>query len=97
MSQITKETVHHIAELSNLDVKGEEEKFASLLSDTLDYIKVLDELDTTNTKETFQVTGLTNVFQKDNENKATLSREDALSNAKRVVSNLVENDPVFNR
>ena len=97
MAQITKETVEHIAELANLTVSGEEEKFAKLLSDTIDYIKVLEELDTSNVQETFQVTGTTNVYQIDNENIATLTREGALSNAKKVVDNLVENEPVFNR
>jgi aspartyl/glutamyl-tRNA(Asn/Gln) amidotransferase C subunit len=94
---ITKEEVKKVAELAQLDVSGDEEKFADLLSDTLEYIKVLSELDTENVEETYQVTGLKNVFKVGKENYATVTKEEALSNAHEVVDGLVVTKAVFNR
>jgi len=94
---ISKEEVKKIGKLSELNVLGEEEKFSELLSDTISYVDILNELDTSNTPETYQVTGLTNVFQKGSENKATLTKEEALSNAKGVEDGLFVTDPVFDR
>ena len=71
--KITIEEVKKIAQMSKLNIEGDEEKFSQLLSQTLDYIKILDELDTSEVSETFQVTGLTNVYQ-DGSQKVTLSR-----------------------
>ena len=95
MNQISQEQVKHIAELSKLDVTGEEEKFSKLLSDTLDYIDVLDELDTSATSPTFQVGGSKNVFQEDDAVTATLSQEDAVSNGSDVINNLFGTEGVF--
>jgi aspartyl-tRNA(Asn)/glutamyl-tRNA(Gln) amidotransferase subunit C len=93
---ISKEEVKKIAELSNLDVSGEEERFSELLSDTISYVDILNEVDTSNIPETYQVTGLTNIFQKGSENKTTLSKEEALSNVK-PEKGLFVTDPVFDR
>ena len=92
---ISAEDVKKVAQLSKLDVKGHEKRFAELFNDTLSHIDVLNELDTSNVPETFQVTGLENVFQKDNENKATLSQEKSLSNAGKKERGLVETKGVF--
>jgi aspartyl-tRNA(Asn)/glutamyl-tRNA(Gln) amidotransferase subunit C len=94
-AKITKEQVKHIAKLAKLEVSGEEERFAELLSDTLDYIEILNELDTSKVSETYQVTGLTNVYQKDDENKATITQKEALSNAKEVKGGLIVTKGVF--
>jgi len=93
--QITKEQVKKIAQLAKLDVTGQEEKFADLFTDTLKKIDVLRELDTSNVKETFQVTGLSNVFQGEESIRATLSKKEALSNAKEKVDGLFATEPVF--
>ncbi|AHB40150.1 MAG: hypothetical protein ACD_24C00255G0003 [uncultured bacterium] len=94
--KITIEEVKKIAQMSKLNIEGDEEKFSQLLSQTLDYIKILDELDTSEVSETFQVTGLTNVYQ-DGSQKVTLSREDALKNVKETARNLVVTKGVFDR
>ena len=94
--KITIEEVKKIAQMSKLNIEGDEEKFSQLLSQTLDYIKILDELDTSKVSETFQVTGLTNVYQ-DGSQKVTLSREDALKNVKETTRNLVVTKGVFDR
>lgn len=94
---ISKEEVKKIAELSELDVSGEEESFSELLSDTISYVDILNELDTSNVFETYQVTGLTNVFQRGSENSTTLSQKEALENAKEEENGLFVTDPVFDR
>jgi aspartyl-tRNA(Asn)/glutamyl-tRNA(Gln) amidotransferase subunit C len=95
---ITKEQVVKIAELCKLELTKEEvEKFSKLFSETLKVIAVLDELDTPNVKETYQVNGLMNVFQKDDENVATLTQKEVLKNAKKVEKGLIATDPVFDR
>lgn len=74
--------VPHIAKLANLKLKDEEiKKFEKQLSEVLDYIKKLEEIDTKNIEPTSQVTGLENVLRVD---KATesLPQEKALTQAK---------------
>ncbi len=93
---ISIDEVKKIAEMSKLDISGNEEKFSKLLSDTLDYVKILDELDTSKVKETFQVTGLKNVFQ-DGSQTVTLSKEEALKNVKNIEKDLVVTKGVFER
>jgi len=98
MSGISKDQLNHIAKLSNLPLKeGEDTKFSKLLSDTISYINVLNELDTSKVQETYQVTGLVNVFQKGDENVATLLQEDATKNANEVSKGLIVTKGVFER
>ncbi len=93
---ITAEQVKKIATLCKLKLTEEEvKKLSKLLSETLDYINVLDELDVTNTPETFQVTGLTNVFQDGSSN--TLSKKEALSNSKEIIRGMFATEAVFDR
>lgn len=87
--KITTEDVKKIAELAKLDVSGEEEKLAVMFTDTLEKMEILDELDTSKVEGTFQVTGLVNVYQKDLENRATLSQKDALAAAKEVLQDKI--------
>jgi aspartyl/glutamyl-tRNA(Asn/Gln) amidotransferase C subunit len=94
---ITQETVKKIAKLCKLDVTGIEEKLAVMFNDTLKSIEVLKELDLESLPETYQVTGLTNVFQKDGEPSGTLSKEKALMNAKETVNGLIVTQGVFDR
>lgn len=76
--------VKHIAKLANLRLTDKEvKKFSKQLSETLDYIKILDELDTSKVKPTSQVTGKYNQFREDKIEKSFSQRE-ALSNAKKT-------------
>lgn len=93
---ISKEEIKKLAKLADLDVSGQVDKLSDALSDTLDYVKTLQELDTSNTEGTFQVTGLTNIFQDDSEGDY-LSKEDALSNAHEEINGLFSTKAVFNR
>ena len=94
---ITQETVKKIAKLCKLDVTGIEEKLAVMFNDTLKSIEVLNELDLAALPETYQVTGLTNVFQKDGEPSDTLPKEKALSNANVKLNDLFVTEGVFDR
>lgn len=96
MNSITKKEIEHLAKLSNLPItKTESEKLNKLLSETINYIDVLNELDTNNVKETYQVNNLKNVYQIKNQNRQTLSVESATKNAKKIKDNLIVSMGVF--
>lgn len=80
-SKLIKAEVRHIAKLANLKLtKAEVEKFAKQLSETLEYIDILNELDTKGVEPTSQVTGLENVTREDKP-KTSLSQKEVLSGA----------------
>ncbi len=63
---ITKQEIKKIAELSRLSLTGEEEaRYAETISAALDYMKILDEVDTKNVEPLSQVTGLEGVVRVD--------------------------------
>ncbi len=98
MTKISKEEVKKLATLSNLVLTDNEiERFSELFSETLKYMDTLNELDTSNVSETYQITGLTNVFQKDGEDKTTLSQEASLRSAKEQEDSLFVTNAVFDR
>lgn len=73
--------VPHIAKLANLTLTDEEiKKFEKQLSEVLDYVKKLEEVDTKDVIETSQVTGLENVLREDKPS-TSLTAEEALTNA----------------
>jgi len=79
IKKIDKNTVTKISKLAYLPVsKNETVKFQKQLTDILNYVKILNELDTGEIKPTSQVTGLINVTRKDKPRKS-LSQEEALS------------------
>lgn len=90
--------VSYVAKLANLPLsKAEKKKFEKQLSETLDYVKQLEEIDTKGVEPTSQVTGLENVTRED-EAKPSLSQEEVLKNAKSThngffkVKAILEND-----
>lgn len=96
--KLTREEVVHIAQLCNLTLSEVEiDKLSEMLGETIDYIEVLKELETENVKETYQVTGLENVFQDENESNTTLSKKEALSNAHEVIEGKFATKAVFDR
>ena len=63
---LSEEQVRHIAKLAKLELSNEEvRKFAGQLTNVLEYIDVLNEVDTEGVEPTSQVTGLTNVTEGD--------------------------------
>lgn len=84
-NKISKEEVLHLAELVKLHLSEDEiKKLSEQFGETLDYVKNMDELDTSKVKPTSQTTSLENVFFEDGEkNKRGLSQEEALINSKK--------------
>ncbi len=73
--------VSHVAKLANLPLSEEEKKkFEKQLSETLDYVNQLEEIDTKGVEPTSQVTGLENVTREDVVT-PSLSQEEVLKNA----------------
>ena len=76
---LTEEEVKHVAKLARINLTDDEvKKFSGQLSDVLDYMKVLDELDVSDVPEASQVTGLSNVTEKDEIIPSQSSREELL-------------------
>jgi len=74
--------VPHVAKLANLPLSlAEEKKFEKQLSEILNYVEKLKEVDTKNIETTSQVTGLENIMRED-KSTISLTQEEALSNAK---------------
>lgn len=64
--KLTKQEVEHIAGLARLGLSEKEiEKFQTQLSGILEYVSLLNEVDTKGVLPTAQVTGLTNVTRED--------------------------------
>lgn len=78
---LTKSNVIHIAKLAKLFLSPQEiEKFRRQLSEVLDYINELNEIDTKGIEPTSQTTGLLNVTGKDEISPTnSLTLEQALS------------------
>lgn len=82
MTQISRETVLHLAQLSNLQLADDE--IAGLqtdLSNILGYVEQLGELDTTGVEPTYQVTDLENVWRDDSVIDYGVSRDELLARA----------------
>ena len=66
MAKLSQDQVRHIAKLVRLSLNNEEvEKFSKELTSILDYVEILQEVDTSGVEPTAQVTGLTNALRKD--------------------------------
>ncbi|GIW22174.1 MAG: aspartyl/glutamyl-tRNA(Asn/Gln) amidotransferase subunit C [Candidatus Sericytochromatia bacterium] len=78
---ISKEEVLKIAKLSKLTLSDEEiEKYSSQIGDILNYVELLNQLDTSNVEPTTRIIPVNNVFRED-EIKEGLSIEKVLLNA----------------
>jgi len=88
MSQgLTKAEVQHVAQLANLPLKEEEVvDFSQKLSETIDYVKRLNEVKTTAVAPTYQTGGTQNRFRED-EITPSLPPTEALKNAERQYNN----------
>lgn len=63
---ITTQEIKKIAQLARINLTPEEEtRYAATISSVLDYMKVLEEVDTSAVVPTSQVTGLVNVVRAD--------------------------------
>jgi len=63
---LSEENVRHVAKLARMALTDEEvKKFTTQLSGVFEYMDILNEVDVSKVKETSQVTGLSNVMEKD--------------------------------
>lgn len=95
--KLTKPQVKHISELARLDLSNEEiAKFRRQLSSILEYVELLNEVDTSNVEQTAQTTGLKSVFHDDKPQKEQcLTQEEVLSNAPEKQEGYVETKAVL--
>lgn len=79
--KLTKEQIYKIAELSRIELKGDElEKFFDQFSNILDFVNKINNTDTKDIKVTYEVTGLTNVFRDDDVRDDYFNKKLLLSN-----------------
>lgn len=84
---LSEEQVKHIAKLARLGLNEKEiKKFSSQLTDILEYMEILNELDTKNVEPTSQVTGLKNVTRED-EAKEWIKSEEMLTATPLAIQN----------
>jgi aspartyl-tRNA(Asn)/glutamyl-tRNA(Gln) amidotransferase subunit C len=82
MPKLSKEEVSHIAKLSRLKLSGEEEaRFGDQLSQVLEYVGQLEEVQTDGVEPLNNVTGLSNVYRVDEIEKSDVSMNYVAKNA----------------
>ena len=80
MTQITRNDVLHLAQLSNLELSDSEiDGLQTDLTNILGYVDQLSQLDTSGVEPTYQVTGLQNVWRDDSVIDYGVKREDMLA------------------
>ena len=81
MSVVSRKDVLHVAKLAQLTLtKEEEEKYARQLSEVVDYVRELDEVNTDGVTPTSQTTGLEDVSRNDEiEPQQVLTKDEVLS------------------
>ena len=93
---ISIEKVRKIARLARIKLTPEEEKrHAETISVVLEYMKMLNEIDTTGIEPTAQVTGLFNVFREDVINECNI-KEDLINIFPEKEKNELKVPAVFN-
>lgn len=94
-AKITEEEVKHVGKLANLSLtEAEVEKFQQQLSEVLDYVEVLNEVDTEGVEPASQVMGLENITRDDIAG-SSLSQEEALSEAKNKEKGMFKTKAIF--
>ena len=79
--ELTRENVAKIARLSRLSLSNEElDRFTEQLGEILDYVQLLNEVDTSEVEPMAHAADLANVFRKD-EPRQSLPRVEAFANA----------------
>lgn len=91
MTQILRDDVLHLAQLSSLQLGDDEvDALQQDLSNIVGYIEQLGELDTTGVEPTYQVTGLSNVWRDDAVDQSGPGREQLLALAPEQQNNSVK-------
>ena len=91
MTQITREDVLHLAQLSSLQLTDDEiAGIQTDISNILGYVEQLGKLNTEGVEPTYQVTGLSNIWREDKVIDYGISREDLLKLSSKVIDNQVK-------
>ena len=91
MTQILRDDVLHLAQLSSLQLADDEvDALQQDLSNIVGYIQQLAELDTTGVEPTYQVTGLANVWRQDEVDQSGTVRDQLLALAPEQQNNSVK-------
>lgn len=90
MTQITRDDVQKLAQLSSLQLADDEvDSLAADIENIIGYIQQLGELDTSGVEPTYQVTGLENVMR-DDEVHTDVPREQLLGLAPQARDNQIQ-------
>lgn len=88
MSKLTRDEVLKLAKLSKLKLSDDEvEKLQTELSEILKYVEILNKVDTRGLEPTYQVSGLKNVYRKDDVIDYGYPTKDLLKNAPAIQDN----------
>lgn len=91
MSKLNREDVLKLAKLARLQLTDEEaNQYVIELSAILEYVQMLDKVDTAGLEPTSQVTGLTNVARSDEEIDYGVSQEELLKNVPHKEGKLIK-------
>lgn len=91
MTQITRDDVLHLAQLSSLELNDSEiDGLQTDISNILGYVDQLSQLDTSGVEPTYQVTGLESVWRDDTVINYGVSREDLLKLAPDSAENQIK-------
>ena len=91
MTQILRDDVLHLAQLSSLQLASDEvDALQQDLSNIVGYIEQLAGLDTTGVEPTYQVTGLANVWRQDEVDQSGTVRDQLLALAPEQQNNSVK-------
>jgi len=86
MTQISRDDVLHLAQLSSLELdESEIDGLQTDISNILGYVEQLNKLDTSGVEPTYQVTGLSSVWRDDKVIDYGITREDLLERAPEIV------------
>jgi aspartyl-tRNA(Asn)/glutamyl-tRNA(Gln) amidotransferase subunit C len=88
MSKLSRDDVLKLAALSKLKLADEEiEQLRDELSEIIDYVNVLEKVDVTGLDPTYQVSGLKNVYRRDETKDYGYNTEELLKNAPAIQDN----------
>lgn len=91
MTQISRDDVLHLAQLSSLQLSDDEiDSLAADIANILGYVEQLNKLNTDNVEPTYQVTGLTNVWRSDDVASGNISSRQLLTLAPASQDNQVK-------
>jgi aspartyl-tRNA(Asn)/glutamyl-tRNA(Gln) amidotransferase subunit C len=91
MTQISRNDVQHLAQLSSLQLNDDEiDDLRTDISNILGYVEQLSELDTTGVEPTYQVTDLENIWRDDVVDDYGIGRESLLALAPASENNQIK-------